>query len=81
LGFPGCPRSDTRIAAVIQHCGGDAPGFVLAGRSLREVDRRDYSLLAIVALGWLVMLALTLIVSLTPVGVIERVVRDRRAWP
>ena len=73
------PRSDTRIAAVIQHYGGAAPGFVLAGRSLREVERREDSLLAIVALGWLVTLALTLIVALTLAVVIEIVLKDRRA--
>jgi hypothetical protein len=73
------PVSDARIAAVIQHYGGAAPGFVLAGRSLREVERREDSLLAMVALGWLVTLALTLIVALTLAVVIELVLRNRRA--
>jgi hypothetical protein len=73
------PRSDARIAAVIQHYGGSVPGFVLAGRSLREIERREDSLLAMVALGWLVTLALTLIVALSLAVVIELVLRDRRA--
>jgi hypothetical protein len=56
------PRSDARIAAVIQHYGGTAPGFVLAGRSLREVERREDSLLMMVAFGWLVTLGAALAV-------------------
>ncbi len=54
------PLPGVRIAAVVQAYAGPQPGFVLAGRSLREVERVEGRLLVAVALGGLVTLAVTL---------------------
>jgi hypothetical protein len=55
------PSPTTRIAAVIIRVEGAHPGFVLAGRSLREVEERSNLLLSLVMLGLIVMLAASLI--------------------
>ena len=47
------PQAGVRGAAVITRVGGAAPGFVLAGRSLREVEKRIDALTGIVLLAWL----------------------------
>lgn len=47
------PRAGVRIASVTVPWSG---GTVLAGRSLREVERREDSILLIAAAAWLVML-------------------------
>ncbi len=57
------PRPGVRIAAVVQSYAGQTPGFVLAGRSLREVERRENQMLSLAALGALGTLAVTLVVS------------------
>ncbi len=71
------PRFDARIAAVIQHYGGASPGFVLAGRSLREVERREDAMLAIVALGLLGTLGVTFVVAIAA-GFLLAVVEDKK---
>lgn len=50
------PADGVRSAAVIVRYGGAQPGFVLAGRSLREVEQRESAALQIVAAGWLATL-------------------------
>ncbi len=55
------PSPTTRIAAVIVRVEGTRPGFVLAGRSLREVEERSNLLLSLVVLGLIVMLAASLL--------------------
>jgi hypothetical protein len=55
------PSPTTRVAAVIVRVEGVHPGFVLAGRSLREVEERSNMLLSLVLLGLIVMLATSLI--------------------
>ena len=47
------------IAAVIVHHGGAHPGFVLGGRSLREVEKRVDDLTFEVFVGWIVTLLTT----------------------
>lgn len=54
------PLPGVRIAAVVQAYGGAQPGFVLAGRSLREVERIADRLLLLVFAGGLFTLAVTL---------------------
>jgi hypothetical protein len=50
------PRPGVRIAAIVVHYGGAQPGFVLAGRSLRESERRTDQI-GVVLLGlWVVTL-------------------------
>ena len=56
------PEPGVRIAAVIARAGGAHPGFVLAGRSLREVEIRESNAELISALAWAVTLAATLVV-------------------
>ncbi|MDE2311916.1 MAG: hypothetical protein KGJ93_02380 [Patescibacteria group bacterium] len=43
------PRSGMRFAVVVERFGGHASGFVLAGRSLREIERRENNLLLMCA--------------------------------
>ena len=56
------PEPGIRIAAVVVAYGGAQPGFVLAGRSLREVEIRASQLEQITGIAWLVTLAVSLIV-------------------
>lgn len=48
------PRSDARSAVVVTRYQGNNSGFVLAGRSMREVERREDRLLMEVAFAWMV---------------------------
>lgn len=56
------PESGVRIAAVVVAYGGAQPGFVLAGRSLREVEKRESQVEQISGIAWLVTLAVSLVV-------------------
>ena len=47
-----------RIAAVVERVNGRQPGFVLAGRSLREIEARETHVRNMAGLTWLGMLAL-----------------------
>ena len=55
------PRPGVRSAIVIRHYGGASPGFVLAGRSLREVEQRVARLVSIVATIWIASTGLLLV--------------------
>jgi len=58
------PQSGVRIAAVIKpFVGREASGYVLAGRSLREVEQRESDLTKLVALGWAGTLAVLLVAA------------------
>ena len=50
-----------RIAAVVERIGGAHPGFVLAGRSLREVEAREAQVQQMAGLTWIGMIALIVI--------------------
>jgi hypothetical protein len=50
------PKEGVRLATVIKRYDSGQPGFVLVGRSLREVERRYDQLLAMVGLTWLIAL-------------------------
>ena len=54
------PRHDVRIAAVVERVGGAQPGFVVAGRSLREVEVREAQVEHMAGLAWIGMLGLIL---------------------
>jgi hypothetical protein len=56
------PEPGVRIAAVVVAFGGTQPGFVLAGRSLREVEIRETQAEQITAIAWLVTMAVSLVV-------------------
>ena len=55
------PEPGVRVAAVVERYGGAKPGFVVAGRSLRESERRDGQLMLISAAAWLATLGATLV--------------------
>lgn len=50
------PRAGVRHAIVVVRVDGERRGFVLAGRSLREVDQRTQKLLSQVVFAWLIVL-------------------------
>ena len=52
------PQSDVRQAIVVVQAG---DGFVVAGRNMREVERRIWDMESMIAIGWIAMLAATLI--------------------
>ncbi len=56
------PEPGVRIAAVVVAYGGAQPGFVLAGRSLLEVEKRESQVGQLTGIAWLVSLIGTLIV-------------------
>ncbi len=68
------PERGVRIAAVVVRSEGTNPGFVLAGRSLREVEVRATSMELIAGAAW----AATLASSLVVVVACELVLGDRR---
>jgi hypothetical protein len=47
-----------RIAAVIERVNGPQPGFVLAGRNMREVEAREQQVEQMAGLAWIAMLGL-----------------------
>lgn len=53
------PKTGTRIAAVMTKFAGPTPGYILAGRSLREVEKRETQLLILTAIATLFSLLLT----------------------
>jgi len=55
------PEAGVRVAAVVVVYGGAQPGFVLAGRSLREVEKRESQVEQITGIIWLVGLAGSLV--------------------
>jgi hypothetical protein len=56
------PESAVRIASVIVRFSGAKPGFVLAGRSLRETEVRTTQTRTFVGLAWVAALVVTLVV-------------------
>jgi hypothetical protein len=52
------PRPQVRIATVVQRVTGPHPGFLLAGRSLRNVEEDEAVLYRMTFLGWLVLVLL-----------------------
>jgi hypothetical protein len=67
------PEPGVRIAAVVVAYGGAQPGFVLAGRSLREVEIRESQIEQVTGIAWLV----TLLVSLLVAAACEVIFTDR----
>ena len=56
------PEPGVRSAAVIYAVTGSSGGFVLAGRSLREVEKREDQLTQQVSAGWLSAMLISLVV-------------------
>lgn len=66
------PEPGVRVAAVVVAYGGSQPGFVLAGRSLREVEQRESQVEQICGIAMLV----TLVGSLMAVGICELILPE-----
>jgi len=54
------PQSGVRSAIVVTQFKGPNSGFVLAGRSLREVEIREDDIMHLILLGWIAILLVTL---------------------
>ena len=70
------PRPGVRSAIVVTRINGERPGFVLAGRSLREVEKRERQLTATVGLAWVAALAGSFVATVV-LGLIWHRVRSR----
>jgi len=57
------PQSGVRSAIVVTQFKGPNPGFVLAGRSLREVEIREDDIMHLILLGWIAILLVTLLAT------------------
>ena len=57
------PRYGVRSAVVVTQFKGANSGFVLAGRSLREVEKREASMQQIVFVGWIGILLISLLAT------------------
>jgi hypothetical protein len=68
------PEAGVRIAAVVVRVGGAHPGFVLAGRSLREVEKRVDQVQTFTGAAWLA----TLVASLVLVILLEWVLGGKK---
>jgi len=69
------PRPSVRSAIVVTQISGPNSGFVLAGRSLREVEIREDDILQIVLIGWLAIL----LGSLAATAIIVRLLETERS--
>lgn len=58
------PHDGVRSAIVVKYFNGKRSGFVMAGRSLREVEKRADSLFLLTAAAWLAALIGTFVISL-----------------
>lgn len=56
------PKKGVRVAAVLKYV--DGKGYVLAGRSLKEIEMREQDLMKLIATGWAISVLLVLILSL-----------------
>jgi len=52
-----------RVAAVVERVEGAQPGFVLAGRNMREVESREHLVGQLAALAWMAMLGLIFVAT------------------
>ena len=71
------PRRGVRIAAVIERVNGRQPGFVLAGRNMREVEARIGDVQTMAGLTWLGMIGL-IVIGTVAFGIYTRVGSDIR---
>jgi hypothetical protein len=59
------PESGVRIASVIVKYDGTRPGFVLAGRSMRELESRTSQIRIFVAIAWIVVVGVSFLIIST----------------
>ena len=65
------PRPGVRSAIVVTKISGPNSGFVLAGRSLREVEIREDDILQLDLLGWLASLLVSFVATAFIVGLLH----------
>ncbi len=58
------PQSQIRLATEVLRIDGNKPGFIVVGRSLREVENRVNTLLVKVFCGWLVILLTSVLLTI-----------------
>jgi sensor histidine kinase regulating citrate/malate metabolism len=58
------PKKGLRFALVVKYFDGQNSGYVVVGRSIKEVETREGDLLRGVIVGWIVTLIITLLASL-----------------
>lgn len=66
------PQEGVRSATVVTHFGGAHSGFVLAGRSLREVEKRASQLTQVVGLAWIAALVGSLVAWVLAIAIRDR---------
>lgn len=67
------PKSDVRIATIItKYSGSKASGYVLVGRSLREVEVRENMLALQIGLGWIVTMLGSLIAKMIFISQVKK---------
>jgi len=74
------PQEGIRVAAVVTRYGGDNnsfEGFVLAGRSLREVENRESQLTQMVGIAWIVAMVGSFVAWMVALGVSDRITGRR----
>ena len=59
------PRVGVRSAVVVNYFKGPTNGYVLVGRSLREIEKRESSLELIVFLAWIIILGSSLAATIS----------------
>jgi hypothetical protein len=57
------PQTGVRSAVVVTQNKGSNSVFVLAGRSLREVEKREDNLMLVLVAGWVVMILVTFVAT------------------
>ena len=55
------PRKGVRMAMVVEHVQSSQIAFVAAGRSLKEVEKRESNLIEMVFIGWLICITVIII--------------------
>ena len=54
------PQTGVRMAMVILYANSSQVGFIAAGRSLQEVEIREYNLITMILIGWIMCVAVIL---------------------
>lgn len=67
------PKQGVRSATVITRYNGVSQGFVLVGRSLREVEKREDNLLSIVSMAWAVTTIASFLTVLTSLKLTSKI--------
>lgn len=72
------PKEGVRIAAVVKSIEGGFSGYVLVGKSLREVEQREGQLTLMIGIAWLITLLATLIATIVCMWISARMVTEKK---